>query len=779
MKQGIRLFFVNNPVEGDRIAYDVKVNDISITYLNGLSLVDFEFTNNQSEVDLNPLHRILIGSTIDESAENLLAFFLNNSYKTSSIEVSYTSYQGDTYRYIDIIFNTSDPTMISDLETNENLQLNIFDVQDNPETQKLRYMMEYTNSIGDTYKLFILNKNYTGDVTQIYGRISIFKNAVKEHTEPIRGTGLKIQLEADENFEFDDLYSIEERDYPVRLDKNNLTIYNGYLNTEGAFQSYTEDRYIVSLECVDGLGFLENLSFVDSAGTPFFGKMSCFDVIHNCLARTGFKLRYNVFVNIYYTGLEVDFDSTNILSKTFVNTERFYKSDGNTIMSCKEVLISILSIFKAVITQENGEWFIFRPSDLWSDNNPKILYFTQDKVPTGWRQFVFNKKIGSQIDNFYPHHCNRNQKLEVKKAISAFRLNYKYGFIGSFMDNGKLEHTAGTTIYPGWTVPVWPQNKQNGIIIIDPISTLGMNFKAAVPDIDPAPPITFVALRSGIIDVSQGYSFEFKCRMISYGFPVFSIVRVTLSDSDSDKTYYLNPGGAWREFGEPGSQSAFYVRTSDKKNPSDSGRLQNEKYEVNLSIITDQIPVNGTVELTFRTPRKTVRLGEAPLVELKSLELINTFEGNNVIGEFHTVTRMNPTNSVVKDSQTIYNGDNDDDVYTGAIFKEDGKELTTTWNRKGFKEEYPILRILAEDELRLSQNATRIFSGDIYGQIPYFTLIGINKIPGKYMPISYSFDTISNVCLLKLLELNYGEIPNILYSKTNDYGETIKPTIVG
>lgn len=778
MKQGIRLFFVNNPVEGDRIAYDVKVNGISITYLNGLSFVDFEFTNNQSEVDLDPFHRILIGSNIDESAENLLAFFLNNSYKSSSIEISYASYQGDTYRYIDIIFETSDPATTTDLETNENLQFNTFEIPDSPDTIKLRYSMEYTNSIGDTYKLFILNKNYTGDVTQIHGRISILKNDVKEHTEPIRGTGLRIQLEADETFEFDDLYSIEERDYPVRLDKNNLTIYNGYLNTEGAFQSYTEDRYIVNLECVDGLGFLENLSFVDSNGVPFFGKMSCFDVIHNCLARTGFKLRYNVLINLYYTGLSVDFESTNILSKTFVNTERFYKSDGNTIMSCKEVLVSILSIFKAVITQENGEWFIFRPSDLWSDSNPKVLYFTQDKLPTGWRQFVFNKKIGSHIDNFYPYHCNRNQKLEVKKAISAFRLNYKYGFIASFMDNGKLQHTAGTTIYPGWTVPVWTQNKQNGFIVIDPVSTLGMNFKAAVPDIDPAPIATFVALRSDIVDVIQGYSFEFKCRMISYGFPVYSIVEIILSDADSDDTYFLSSSGVWQLFGTSGA-GTIYVKTSETFPPNNTGDLTEEKYEVNYSVKSEQVPVNGTIQLSFRTPRKVVRLGEAPFVELKSLEFINTFEGNNVVGEFHTATRMNPTNSVVKDNQTIYNGDNGDDVYTGALFKEDGESLTSTWYRKGFKEEYPILRILAEDELRLSQNATRIFSGDIYGQIPYFTLIGINKIPGRYLPISYSFDTISNVCSLKLLELNYGEIPNILYDKTNDYGETIKPTIAG
>ena len=113
------------------------------------------------------------------------------------------------------------------------------------------------------------------------------------------------------------------------------------------------------------------------------------------------------------------------------------------------------------------------------------------------------------------------------------------------------------------------------------------------------------------------------------------------------------------------------------------------------------------------------------------------------------------------------------------LFKEDGITPTQTWSRSGSFENYPLLRIAAEEELRIAQKPLKVFKGSAFGFMPYFSYIDINNIEGKFFPIEYSYDTKNNITDFKLLELFSAEIPDILYKFTYDYGNTVKPTIVG
>ena len=89
------------------------------------------------------------------------------------------------------------------------------------------------------------------------------------------------------------------------------------------------------------------------------------------------------------------------------------------------------------------------------------------------------------------------------------------------------------------------------------------------------------------------------------------------------------------------------------------------------------------------------------------------------------------------------------------------------------------MQISAEEELRISQKPTKIFTGDAYGFIDYLSLININNVGTKFMPIEWSYNTKSNISRLKSLELFADEISDIDYKYTLDYGETVKPTIKG
>jgi len=168
-------------------------------------------------------------------------------------------------------------------------------------------------------------------------------------------------------------------------------------------------------------------------------------------------------------------------------------------------------------------------------------------------------------------------------------------------------------------------------------------------------------------------------------------------------------------------------------------------------------------------------LGANSTTLIKSLDIIPTQNENVIEGEFHTVERGNRVSSIVKETQTVYNGDNAGTVYLGAIYDEN-QLPTALWSRKNSSDKFPILRIAAEEELRILQRPTKIFRGDFYGYIPYLSFININNI-GSFMPIEWSYNTATNVTSCKQLELFVAEINDIVYSQTFDYGETVKPTI--
>jgi hypothetical protein len=73
-----------------------------------------------------------------------------------------------------------------------------------------------------------------------------------------------------------------------------------------------------------------------------------------------------------------------------------------------------------------------------------------------------------------------------------------------------------------------------------------------------------------------------------------------------------------------------------------------------------------------------------------------------------------------------------------------------------------------------------VFSGDIYGEIPYLSIVKINNIFGKFMFIEYNYNIKTNISSIKLLQFFDNELGDIQYLFSYDYGNnTIKPTIVG
>ena len=160
--------------------------------------------------------------------------------------------------------------------------------------------------------------------------------------------------------------------------------------------------------------------------------------------------------------------------------------------------------------------------------------------------------------------------------------------------------------------------------------------------------------------------------------------------------------------------------------------------------------------------------------------LDNEIEKAGIKGEFHTVSRTDPPSSITKENQTVFNGDGDLTLI-GTIYKEDLETPTENWTRKNKFETLPLLGISAMDDLRIQSNPIQVFSGSVYGEIPYMSVVAIDNINGLFMPIEYDFNYKTNTSEnIKLLQFYNTDLADIVYEVSSDYGNnTIKPTIKG
>ena len=592
------------------------------------------------------------------------------------------------------------------------------------------------------YFVQIFEKDFVGTNTEIFGKVSFEKGSVDSVLDTIRGTGLKLQLEANINRTFDEFSEVEdEKKYTVQVKKGSQIVFNGFLKPDGITQSFVRDEWYVDLDFIDGMGSLKDLAFVKPNGLNFTGKMSVHDVIMNSLARTGLVMPLNSFLPIEYIG----YSGSNILKDTYVSSDRFFKIDaqttgGGTTMTCEEVLNSVLNLFSACITQQDGTWWVYRPNDL--TNNTTFINNTLDI------SFVKNlyKKVGSQIDNFYPHHCGGNQQIQTKGAISAYRLNYKYGYVKSLINNNRFKHLG--LIYEDWTI-----NTANvSYIVIDYTDEFSLKMNP-----NNSGSLQLIAT-SIAISLNKDDVFNFKTVIKADGIAIFGFyVKAGI--------YYMKYTGEWTT-----TPTHIIYSAIEFTSGIDS---------VTLNIKSFPLPINANVTIDIFIPETGLTPEWATQTEIYSLDIVPANDARAEIGEFHTVTRLVAPSSIIKENQEVYNGDSIGIVYDGAIYKSDKTTLTTLWTRKGRLEEKSILQISAEDDLRIQQKPIKEFSGDFFGEIHYLSIIEINGLNGLFMFTEYSYDTDRNITSGKLLQFYTNEVADLQYALSYDYGNTVKPSIKG
>ena len=610
----------------------------------------------------------------------------------------------------------------------------------------LKYYFEFTDVKAIVHRCEISNDDFTGAATEINGSLKLNSGSVDDSLESIRGNGLILSLDASTSLDFSDLYSQNEFAFKVNYKRDGIFLFDGFLEPEGLYQDFVSDKWLLTLVCVDGLSFLKNLSYVvDATGLNFSGKQKEIIIIANCLKRTKVIKNINVSVNVFYTGLAT---TECVLDNVYLNSNRFIKEDKKTEMNCSEVLKSVLDPYNAILLQYNNEWYVFRLSELISGNTLSFFKYDSDGVFDSMNNNVDLKVgLGSQINNYYPHWVNANQAITLKGSIGAARVNYKYGLINSFVNNTNL--TNNGSVIADYTIVVASR--------VDLIAVSGFTINSspasAVKVLEITDNYTVVASDSLTLETT----IQSPTTEITSGRMVVKLVGTS--------TYYLSDNGGW-------FTSLTYITTRATLSP------------VTTTIKSAEYPISGDISFEVYTNKvfeEPGYSGPTHYTEIVSYSEIRIFpnENDTVEGENHTVQIENNPSTKIKDTIEIFNGDNIRDRFVGTIYKTDLVSTTSTWFRLGITEAKPIIQIMAEEILRINAAPAKIFSGDVFGFVSFFSVVTINNLTGKFFPIESSYNAIENITTLKLIEVFTAEIADIDYELTYDYGNVVEPTIKG
>lgn len=705
-------------------------------------------------------------------SSNLPGLTLNPSYTsvyTQSISLTFNKAGYSVGDYVATITAESDDNLVT-----AELSLKIYDSTDpkhdpnasnDPvipaDSYNLKYWLEYPDLDDNVYRLEIRQLNFAGQQKEIHGNVIHNYSSRKHLFNPIVSSNLDIQLEADENLTLQDLYSENEREYLVTFFRNSNKLFHGYLKPDGIWEDFVYDKWQITMDAMDGLSILQNLSFIKDNGTPFKGTLTQFECVFYALRRIGYELPINIDIRLFYFGYA---ETDSILSNVLVNADRFYQADNKNdseLMDCEAVLKSVLDLYNATIIQMNGEWFIYRTIDM-----KETMTFNRYIGVNYEGDITINAglEIGSHINNYEVHHINSNQKKSITPSIQAYRLNYKYGLVKSIAENSELYITDGTLASDGWAFPN-PDNK----ILRNP-SGFGIYVKElmdyAFPLLNPASEIVH---NTQIIEIEEGDYIDVK---LSLHGPVPIGVMANKNQYIYTKietdNYIFKHNEGW-------VAKPITINT----------QAQSTKIYPGFNEITyhlDAAPEDSDITITIYGIRilasdTALYFKENHYFFLDGIDVVPN-QNDNLKGEFHTAQFETRISSVVKDDKVVHNGDSESDIYLGTLYQKDGSE-TVNWFRQGVDEELSLLRINVEDNIRVSPRPMLFFEGDLYGYFPFLKMFTIDNVPGRFQLSKYSFNTQSGITQSSFQEFENAMLDpeDFRYEFEYDYGSETKVKI--
>lgn len=717
---------------------------------------------------------------------------------------------------------------------------------------EIKYTVGYFNISGDEFLLEIYQKSeFTFNGTKLAGSVTYTKGSIDDIFEPIRPTTLTINLEASQTNVLEDFQSFNEFDFKVKFYRNGGQIFEGWINPDGWFQDWVNDKWEISMTAVDGLGTLKNLEFLDGEqgqvanfslfhtfqnsntelqlqlqtgdnwlalgfqeGTEieilsgvnmgrylitnlaamfmtcdvivppaifFNGPFSCdiqwgkftyapreMNYLHAVLKRLEYELPYTIGDDINLDlGVPVDWIDVN---KRIIDKNVFINDNG-TWQDCETILKDILQKYNLTITQENIEgrlvWYISRAIYAAYPNDAKrnrqyntTLDFSEgsDSVEVILEQFAFAdghpkiKNIFSEIntiDQITPNvnaiHCNENQQITFNPALQNFRFQSTWKGLRTFLgaipefwsELPPLPIADLWGIFNGYMKMFQIIDSSSSPLLTDPL------FQSI--NIRPPSPI------ETSIDVVINWWVDYNFVNPAVEVPAPTIFRFLLQyTTDTFTRYYNADDEIWQTTPEliefegtwptPGAQPVGVVEGEYRLIAPPGGAEPSGRY-----ILT-----------VYNTKGPNFGEHECRLTDVQFLFDVSQFG----TGKVHDSTQPEVKSTFLNDPIDVINTNEPNAYFQNNLYREAFEpELITgliamnRWKAFDTPQYSDLLELTGRERIRAKAKPQRLFRGDIFGFIPYSSVIRYDGIPGNFVPLSYQYRTVENVIELECSQI--------------------------
>ena len=560
------------------------------------------------------------------------------------------------------------------------------------------------------------------------------------------------------------------------------------MQNDSFFEDWVNDKWVLSVQATDGLENLSNYAYVDEFQFPYTGKATLRETIRRALEKTGLKIpsryvttsdtndNYPVEVFIDTTGTQADYFDQ------LIGQNNFNESDDVNQKKCLTVLEWILTGANAFLCQYNGFWHIMWtlqiPNEL-VNGNFKFKLYDEDGNFIGTQSEGPKVTIGSQINAFYPHHVKENQRIERRASLGAAKIAYVYGTPEDILRNVNFENT-GSPPLTGWTIN--PANAGSITLNAGPSNTLNLGIASgggetgALITSDPS----FVPVQAGQV-LSGNYIFTPKIRTDIPTFPgQIYRQRIMVTLSDGSTTYWLDQKGSW----ETSSRRIEY----------------NVIYKGGQAVITtapigsEPAPITGDIVFVFYPVDDNSGSGFfIKEIVLQSMRFTALFpETAGFTQQETTVQTLNNASPVTYEPSDVQLGDATGVLRRSTLFIPDGSEpsefgYSSPTIALALPQNQRLYTIAMVDVLILQSKIAKIFSGSVYGFVPYLKRIEIDGIQGTFMVLGWDWNAGENLIELKLYQVFweraaapplppfFQNLETPLIIETN--GETVSPPI--
>lgn len=612
----------------------------------------------------------------------------------------------------------------------------------------LRYTAGFDTVASDNtvinYELEIDDVNYVGDPTDlIMGGNPIeceYTNADSSKLAPLRQSSLSFELIATEAFELNNLYTDDERTYKVTLKKDGSIFGHYFIIPDGTREWFMDPPYTVNVRAIDGLGLLDNFKYVSDTGAFYSGPDSIINIFAKCLSVLGLDMPINTFSKISYDGMDINDDA---FAKVKIYQDRYLIQGKNVqdVMSCGEIMESILKEWVASIVQMNGEWFIFRWNDI-ATNFGDVVFRKYDSngVFIGDNIINIDLILGNKSGDVW--HVNADQMRSVDMPYKQVAIKYTYGFLRNLL-------SESASFFQGDISGNFFDWDKQGTLSADP--SLAIGFPASLYGHFNASGDGDTLSLTNKITLQGGLHIKIE---LTFNVGHANAQPIMVSVFDGTNFQFLGPNG-WQP------TEVFFTFSNFQ-------RVGNNTFGLGQTITGvwefDLPPVEATYEFDVYIGKAYYyadniygsESGESKLYDIRIGASAGSIE---FVSETWTTTN-NANYSTVPDVIEVFNGEGDYEAFWGTMLKED---LTHTdgFIRYGAAEILPFLEIASQDILYQHGRPMNKYEGSIYGIFPYLSRINIsNGLSGVFMPMTLRYDFRANIVQSTLIEVSAAEVPS-------------------